>query len=561
MLLLRVDLAELKIKKENIPSEYRLFSGRALTSRIISDEVSGTCHPLGPFNKLVIANGLLAGTPVSSASRISIGAKSPLTSGIKESNGGGNTAYKMARLGIRAIILEGETKTKSNWYILYINKEGAKLIDGSYLENKGTYDKTDALHEQYGKNIGIILIGPAGEQLSITAGITNTDIEGNPSRYCGRGGLGAVMGSKRILAIVLDDAGTSPVKPVETDNFKYLLKKYTALIRSTPQTAEGFPKYGTAGMMEITNTIGALPTRNFSTGTFEGAAKINGQALYDTITERGGEGASTHACMPGCIIRCSNRYPDKDGKILVSPLEYETIAMLGSNCDIDDLDVIAKLNYICNDYGIDTIEFGCTIGVLMEKGIMAFGDTKEIVKVAEEMQKGSYLGKIIGAGSIIAGQVFGVTRVPAVKGQGMPAYDPRSVKGLGVTYSTSPMGADHTAGNTVRLNIKHHLKDNQVEISKNAQLGATLFDSLGICIMVGAAVKDKNLLAGLISSHTGLACSEDILIEIALSTLTTEKKFNNSAGITSVHDRLPEFFYTEVNPSNGVAFDIFDQDL
>lgn len=558
--IVRVNMSSLEVTMEKLPEGYRNLSGRGLTSRVVVDEVNPEADPLGPQNKLVLACGLLAGTGVSSSGRLSVGAKSPLTGGIKESNAGGIAAYKMARLGIRAIIVEGMSKTGQH-HVLVLDKNSGSLKPGGDLSMLGVYDKAQRIYDQYGSKVGAVIIGPAGERRQVTAGITNNDPSGHPGRYCGRGGLGAVMGSKGLLAVILNDAGASPIGPVRREQFMSRAKQIARWIKETPQTAEVFPKYGTAAMLDITDAIGGLPTRNFSTGTFEGAEKINGYALYNTIVSRGGQGTPTHSCMPGCHIKCSNIFPGRDGNAMVSPLEYETIGMVGANCGIDDLDVIARMNYICNDYGVDTIEVGCALAVAMEAGLMPFGDSGAALAAVEEMAKDTFLGKIMASGVVTAGRVLGVSRVPAVKGQGMPAYDPRAIKGTGVTYATSPMGADHTAGNTVRLNIRHSQREGQVRASQDAQLGSALMDCLGLCVMLGTALKDRELLAELVSSRFGRDVTLEILLDMARETLRIERAFNRGAGLTAAHDRLPEFFYHETNPVSGSVFDINREDL
>ncbi|MHB8155806.1 MAG: aldehyde ferredoxin oxidoreductase C-terminal domain-containing protein [Desulfocucumaceae bacterium] len=557
--LLRVNLKKLTAKYEDLPEGYRLLSGRSLTSRIVFDEVSPLADPLGPQNKLVYACGLLAGTGLSSAGRLSVGAKSPLTGGIKESNAGGIAAFKMARLGIRALVLEEQAD--SGQYLLIVDKNGPRLEPANNLAMLGVYEKATRLYSIYGPRIGAIMIGPAGERRQLAAGITNNDPGGTPTRYCGRGGLGAVMGSKGLLAVVLDDSGVRPEPAVRPDQFNSKIREIAKWIKETPQTAEVFPKYGTAAMLSNTNAIGALPTRNFSRGTFEGAEKINGYAVHQTITSRGGEGAATHACMPGCLIRCSNIFPGKEGKPVVSPLEYETIGMVGANCGIDDLDTIAHINRLCNDYGVDTIEVGCALGVAMEAGLISFGDSGAALRMVEEIGRDTILGKLLASGVAIAGRVLGVLRIPAVKGQGIAAYDPRAMKGTGVTYATSPMGADHTAGNTARANTRHDLKDHKVSLSKDSQLGAVFMDSLGLCLMLGACLKNREILAGLVADRFGWNVTLDDFTRVAEDTLALEKEFNLHAGITSAQDRLPEFFYHEINPDCGAVFDIFDEEM
>jgi aldehyde:ferredoxin oxidoreductase len=558
--MLIVDMAALTVRDEKLPEAYRHLSGRSLSSRYIYDNVPALAEPLGPNNRLVLTGGLLAGTTVSCANRLSVGAKSPLTGGIKESNAGGVAAYKMGRLGLRLIAVTG-IREDDAWYILLVRQAGAELVRADELVGLGLTDKARLLRERYGDNIGLTLIGPAGEKRLLTAGVASSDMEGVPARFSGRGGLGAVMGAKHLLGVIFDDSGCRPAEAAVPEAFAATTKEFHGLLLANPQTAEIFPKYGTAAMVDTTNSLGGLPTRNFSTGAHPGAGKFNGAALHQTISERGGAGKPTHACMPGCLVRCSNIYPDRDGKMLVTPLEYESIGLLGPNLDIDDLDTIAAMNRICNDCGVDTIEIGCAIGVAMEAGVLPFGDRQAALDLMKEVAADTYLGRIIASGSTVAGKVFGIRRVPAVKGQGMAAYEPRAVKGTGVTYMTTPMGADHTAGNVVRANLKHHLKDQQVPTSQGSQLGMSMIDGLGFCMMIAPALKDRTLLADMVNAYHGWRLTLADLEAVARDTLLLEKKFNTQAGLTLAHDRLPEHFYQEENPASKSRFDIDDADI
>ncbi len=558
--ILRVDMKTLSTCLDKLPDDYQYLAGRALSSQFLFDEVPPVCEPLGPNNKLVITCGFLAGTTTSCANRLSIGAKSPLTGGIKESNAGGIAAYKMGRMGIRAIVVE-DIRDDDQWYILHISKTAAVLKPSNQLCNKGLNEKASLLYQEYGKKVGLILIGPAGEKRLLTAGIANNDTDGVPSRFSGRGGLGAVMGAKHLLGIVLDDTGYDASQAHDPKQYAEKVREFHKMLLASPQTAELFPKYGTAGMMEVTNALGGLPTRNFQTGSFAGAEKINGDALYQTITSRGGEGTPTHSCMPGCLVRCSNIFADKEGRKIVTPLEYETLTLLGSNLQIDDLDVIAELNYLCNDYGVDTIEIGCAIGVAMEAGVLDFGDQAAIRDIMQQVVTDTYLGKIIASGCVVTGKVFGVRRIPAVKGQGMAAYEPRAIKGTGVTYVTSAMGADHTAGNVTRANLRHDAKDQQVPASRNAQIGVSLIDTLGFCIMVAPGLKNRDILSAMVNAYYGWNLTLQDLEQIARQNLNRELEFNKRAGFTKVHDRLPEHFYEEANPATNSVFDIDETDL
>ncbi len=558
--ILRLSMRTQSFSETLLAPEDITLGGRALTSRIVHKEVPPTSHPFGRHNKLIFAGGALAGTLVSSSNRLSIGAKSPLTGGIKESNAGGNLAYKMGRLGIRALVIEDISP--HGWWMVYIDAAGAKVIPApTEIVGVGLYARGKILRELFGKHAGLALIGPAGEQRLMAAGIAMTDPEGIPARFSGRGGLGAVMASKGLLAVIVDDSAAPKETMADSDTFRAALKEIGNLVITTPQTAEIFKKYGTNAMLTTTNTLGALPVRNFSRGTFEQAAKLDADALYATIISRGGEGTPSHACMRGCLIQCSNIFPDATGKAIVSPLEYENIGMLGPNCGIGDLDTIANLNYACNDMGVDTIDTGAALAVAMEAGVAAFGDGDFALRTIQGIQEGAFLSKIIGSGAETTGKVLGQYRVPTAKGQAMAAYDPRSIKGTGVTYATSPMGGDHTAGNTPRMQVKHHEKEGQVANSNAAQHAAIFFDSLGLCIMLGAAVKDASLITNLINARFGTHITLEATKAFASATLELERDFNRRAGLGAEADRVAEFFYEESNPDSGAIFDFTPEEL
>jgi aldehyde:ferredoxin oxidoreductase len=557
-----------EVKMEETPEKYSGLGGRALTSQLVFDEVPPTCNPLGPYNKLVIAPGLLSGTNAPSSGRLSVGGKSPLTGGNKEANAGGIASQKLGSLGIKAIILEGKP-SDAGWYLLKISPEEAELLPADDLAGKGTYEVTAICRERYGQKVGVITIGPAGEMLMVAAGVTNNDSEGNSSRYAGRGGLGAVMGSKRVKAIVVDSPGSFEAPVKEPERFKTAARKFSQILQSHPVTGQGLPNYGTNVLMNIINEAGTLPTRNFRFGRFDKASEVSGEKLAEVAVARGGK--ATHVCHPGCVIRCSNVYPMPDGRVC-APVEYETAWAFGPNLEIGDLDVIARLNYICNDVGLDTIETGCTLGVLMEAGVLPFGDGEAAIKALEEVAKGTPLGRIIGSGSANAGRVYGVTRVPAVKGQGIPAYDPRACKGNGVTYATTPMGADHTAGYAVTANILKvggyvdPLKpEGQVELSRNLQIATAFIDSTGLCLFVAFAVLDNPeglpTIVEMINAQYGLSLTVDDALNLGKQILKVEREFNIKAGFTSADDRLPEFFGLEELPPHNTVFDVKGEEL
>ncbi len=328
----RVNLEENKITYETVPEKYKLLGGRALTASIISDEVPPEIDPLGKNNKIVFAPGVLGGTTASSAHRLSIGSKSPLTGGIKESNSGGNVALKIARNNIKAIIIEGFVK--DGLKALKVDSKEVSLIEANSAKGKKATATAEWIKNKFGRKVAFSLIGPAGERGYLASAIVNSDKDGAANRFSARGGLGAVMGKKGLKALIVDDEETKKVNPFYPDEFKKAIKTYHKALRETPQTAQIYKKYGTTAMVDVTNEVGGMPTRNFSTGYFKKAGNINGKALREKIIARGGD--PEHACVPGCLIKSSNIYMDKEGKPLVRSLEYETIILCGSNCDIDD---------------------------------------------------------------------------------------------------------------------------------------------------------------------------------------------------------------------------------
>jgi aldehyde:ferredoxin oxidoreductase len=553
MRILRANAETGAVAYEEVPASWQKLGGRALIARFLLDEVPPTCDPLGPANKLIWAPGLLSGHMLSSLDRISVGGKSPLTSGAKESNGGGSTAMRLVWLRLFALIVEGGPPADGTWCLLVVDQDGARFEDASDLVGLGLAATGERLVARFGPRTAISAIGPAGERLYHSAGITHLDKDRNLTRISARGGLGAVMGSKHLKAIVFDHARSNQPEPADPALFKDASRRYLQALQDHPQTGELYPKYGTAAMVSLCNTLGGIPTRSFSAGRFEGAEKIGGEALRERILARGGE--PTHACMQGCIIRCSNVYSGPDGSTLVTPLEYETIGLMGSNLGLDDLDDIARLNAIANDVGVDTIEIGAALGVAAEAGLFSFGDGAGALKLMEELRDGTPLGRILGAGAGITGKVLGVRRVPVVKNQAISAYDPRAIKGTGVTYATSAQGADHTSGLTIRAQVDHTDPRGQVELSRGAQYRMAGYDSLGACIFAGFAL-DAALVRDLIRGRHGWDVTDTFLTDLGRESILMERQFNRAAGFTPADDRLPEWLTTEELPDVGTAFDV-----
>jgi aldehyde:ferredoxin oxidoreductase len=569
--ILRINMgAEGGPKFTEVPvGEYAGLGGRALTSAVVAKEVPPTCHPLGEENKLVIAPGLLSGTAAAMSGRISVGCKSPLTGGIKEANAGGQASQVLARLGYAAIILEGKPKDET-LYKIFINKDGVRIEADNNLKGLPNYDLVEKMKAQYGDKIACLSIGPAGEMKLGAASIACTDMELRPTRHAGRGGVGAVMGAKGVKVIILDDTGKTMRSPKEVEKFKEAQKTWVKGLQTHPVTGQGLPAYGTNVLTNILNEAGGYPTYNFKQGRFDGATKISGETQAELETSRGG--LATHGCHRGCIIRCSGTYNDKDGHFLTKQPEYETVWAHGGNCGIDDLDAIAQIDFLDDNYGLDTIEMGATIGVAMEAGLLKFGDAQGAIKLIKEVGQGTPLGRILGSGAAVTGKVFGVERVPVVKGQAMPAYDPRAVQGIGVTYATTTQGADHTAGYAVATNIMNvggqvdPLKpEGQIELSRNLQIATAAIDSTGMCLFIAFAIMDQpetfQALIDMINAFYGLKLTADDVTALGKSVLTNERNFNAKAGFTAQHDRLPDFFKKELLAPHNVTFQVKDEEL
>ncbi len=565
----RVNMSDLSVQTETPSDAYAKTGGRGLTSAMIAAEVPPTCHPLSAENKLVIAPGILTGTGAPCGGRLSIGGKSPLTGTIKESNSGGQGALALAALGIKAIVLEGRP-ADGKTYRLIVSTDGVKIEPADALAGLGNYDTVGKLFEEFGDKVACISIGQAGEMKSASASIAVTDPEGRPTRHCGRGGLGAVMGSKGVKAIVVNPEGGQRLAPADADAFKAGAKKFNAALKAHPITGEGLPKFGTNVLANVINAAGGYPTRNFQEGQFEGTEAISGERQHDVIVERGGEIA--HACHKGCTIKCSRTYLDENGQYVTKGPEYETIWAHGANCGIDDLDAIARMDRMDDDLGLDTIETGATIGVAMEAGIVPFGDVAGAIGLLEEVGKGTALGRLVASGAEVLGKAYGVSRIPTVKGQSMPAYDPRAVKGIGVTYATSTMGADHTAGYSVAPNVLgvggnvDPLKpEGQVELSRNMQIATAALDSAGLCLFVAFAVLDDPTagegIYEMIGGLYGTEFTADDYLAIGRATLAAERKFNAAAGFSPADDRLPDFCKTEKLAPHNTTFDVADEEL
>ena len=398
----------------------------------------------------------------------------------------------------------------------------------------------------------------------MAAGIMNLDQDKVPSRMAARGGLGAVMGSKGLKAIVVEKAPAKGFPFADAELFRAASKRFAREIIENPKLGPkgGTHTYGTAAITGAVNEMGSFPTRNFSAGSFEDSVNLRGETIRETILAR--EGKIGTRCMPGCVIGCRHQYVDETGEPIVSTMQYETIALVGSNLGIGNLDDVAQLNYMCNDFGLDTIETGAALGVAIEAGLAQFGDTEGITALLKQVGEGTVLGRVIGNGAVTAGRVFGIRRVPAVLGQAMPGYDPRSLKGNGVTYATSPQGADHTAGNAfgARNQVNPLGVEGQKELSLKLQIISAMLDSTGLCLFARPPViADPQLMADMINGIFGWGWDKNDLDTMYRDVLRNELEFNRRAGKTAEDYRIPEYMREEPLAPHNVVFDVPDSEL
>jgi aldehyde:ferredoxin oxidoreductase len=549
-----IDLNNRSIGRRELHGEEIVRAGRYFIAKTLLELNAATVEPLSPANPLIFSAGPFAGSSFSNANRTSVGCKSPLTGGVKEANGGGSFSYGLGQLKIAGFTLHGASPS---WVVIHFKKDGGIDFDDAapYL-GKGNFEAQEMLHRKYGKKVTIGLCGPVGEYQGLLAGISFSDKDGRPARLSARGGVGAVMGSKKVKAIVVDLDKIPPF----TDSRKVstAIKDYAKMLQADNMVTNFYAKIGTMGMADLQNALGGLPVRNFSAGQQVNTAggekfKMGGEYISQLNVSRGGD--HTHACMPGCVIQCSNVYADASGKEVVSPVEYETLGLLGTNCGLSDPDDLAQMNFLANDLGVDTIELGATIAVLMEAGLGVFGDVKFMADCMAEMRRGTEQGRLWAQGTARVGAHYNVRRVPVIKKQAISAYDPRVVEATGITMMATAQGADHTAGNLPRLKTREMTAEQIVEQSLAHQARVAANDSLGLCIF-GMSVTNPNteFLANAINAAHGTSLTKDFFEPLGQEALRLEYEFNRRAGFTAKDDELPEFFYSEpLPPTNHVA--------
>lgn len=543
--LMRIDMGTQTVSIEPFPDKWRLLGGRALSARVLLEECDATCDPLGPDNVLVFAPGVLAGTSAPTSGRLSVGAKSPLTGGSKEANTGGNPGQHLTKLGYRCVIVKGQPADPEARFGVEIDAEGGRIVPADDLRNVWNYPTCEELSKRYPKQASFITCGPAGEQRLGGASVATTDQDNRyPTRHAARGGMGAVMGSKGIKFISVDPGKAKMRRPADSKNFTALVKNFSKAYLDGPQPMAK----GTASSVGMANAMHTFPTRNRVSGQFEHAEALDGKNILENFATRGG---GMHNCLTGCIVQCSNVVHGPDGKYVTSALEFESITMLGANCAIGDLDEVAQLDRLCDDVGLDTIEIGAAIGIYMDAGKMEFGDAEGAKRLLHEIGKGTALGKVIGDGADATGRETGHHRIPTVRGQAIPAWDPRPLKATGVTYASGAQGADHTAGLVTNTGLS---EDKMAFASQKTQIINAICDASGFCMFISPRA---DLIRQFYSYFFGEEITPDQLVDAGWQILLDEWEFNERAGMTAADDVLPECMRTDAIGANGdLVFDV-----
>lgn len=542
--ILRVNLTEKTIAKEalNLEDAHKYIGGRGLGTKIFMDEVHPTVDPFSEDNKVIFITGPLSGTATPTGGRYMVVTKSPLTNTIASSNSGGYWGAELKFAGYDAIILEGKSDTP---VYLNIADDMVELKDASEIWGKLLDETTTILENIHGPKVRVAAIGPAGENLSKISGVMN-----ERARAAGRSGVGAVMGSKNIKAIVV--RGTNKVAVKNEEMLKEVFSKSLNKIKENGVTGQGLPAYGTAVLVNIINENGALPTNNFQKSYFDKAEEISGETLAEKYLKRK---SPCFRCPIGC-----GRYCEVDDIKGEGP-EYETIWGFGSNCGVSDLGAIIKANFWCNEYGLDTISTAATIAAAMElyqKGYikkedlddgpeLVWGNADAIIEWTKLMGQGKGLGAKMAEGSYRLCETYGVPELSmTVKKQEMPAYDPRGIQGIGLNYATSNRGGCHVRGYMISPEIlalpqplDRFATEGKAEWTKIFQDFTAAIDSVGLCLFTSFAL-DADDYAALYNSVCGTEITGNDFIEAGERIWNIERLFNLESGVDPSQDTLPK---------------------
>lgn len=544
---LRVNLSDSTVKLENLDVDKakKFIGARGLGVKTMFEEVDPNVDALSPENKLIVATGPCTGYTMPTGGRYMVITKSPLTGTIAFANSGGKWGAEFKFTGHDMIIFEGKADKP---VYLYIEDDKVEIRDAAHLWGKVVSETTEILKNETDKNAKIMCIGPAGEKLSPISAIMN-DVD----RAAGRGGVGAVMGSKNLKAVVVK--GNKKLEYTDPAGAKATALEKIKILKDNPVAGQGLPTYGTAVLVNIINESGILPVRNYQTGYTEQADEISGETLREKHLVR------NSACYR-CTIGCGRWIKMPDGREAGGP-EYETIWAFGSDCDNFNLESINEANELCNEYGLDTISAGATIAAAMElkeKGYIKdeeltkdglslnWGDSRAIVEWTRKMGSREGFGDKLAEGSYRLCDSYGVPEYSmTVKKQELPAYDPRGVQGQGITYAVSNRGACHVKGYMISPEIlgqpekldRFDLKGKPAYAKVFHDLTAVV-DSLGLCIFTtfGLGVQDFVDMAN--ACYGEEIFDTNSLMEAGDRIWTLEKLYNLKAGLTKEDDTLPK---------------------
>ena len=550
---------EIKVEKLDLELAHKFIGGRGLGTKILYDEGVATVDPLSPENKLVYITGPMTGAAAPSTGRYMVVTKSPLTGMIASSNSGGVWGQKLKYAGWDALIVEGEAPA---WKYLNIEDDKIELLDAEEYVGVMSEEIDEKLKEKHGADASVLNIGPAGEKKVLLAAIMN-----DKDRAAGRSGVGAVMGSKKLKAIVVKTSRKNLDNIADIDALKAATKRSMELIRENGVTGSGLRALGTAVLVNIINNVGSLPTKNWQESYYEQAEDISGEALAEKYLVK------PSACAR-CPIACG-RVVNINGKVAGGP-EYEPLGAYGANCGNNDLNVIDECNMLCNEYGLDAIGTPCTIAAAMElyqrgaikeeecAGVpLEWGSTKALIEWTKRMgNPETELDWLMSSGSARLCEHYGMPEISmSVKKQEMPAYDARGIQGIGITYATSNRGGCHVRGYMISPEIlglpqqlDRTVTNEKAAWAKTFQDLTAVIDSMGHCLFTSFAMGAPEY-TDLLNAATGTNWTVDQVLEIGDRIYNIERMFNKAAGMKPEDDRLPKRLLQEpvVNgPSKGM---------
>ena len=560
--LARINLStgEIKVEKLDLELAHKFIGGRGLGTKILYDEGVATVEPLSPENKLVYITGPMTGAAAPSTGRYMVVTKSPLTGMIACSNSGGIWGAKLKHAGWDAIIVEGQAP---EWTYISIEDDKIQLLDAREYLGMMSEEMDTKLKEKHGPTASVLNIGPAGEKQVLLAAIMN-----DKDRAAGRSGVGAVMGSKKLKAIVVKSSRIKLDNIADEEALKEATKKAMDVLMANPVTSSGLKQLGTAILVNIINNVGSLPTKNWQESYYEQAEDISGEAL-----------AEKYLVRPGACYRCSiacGRIINVNGHVTGGP-EYEPLWAYGANCGNNDLNVIDECNMLCNEYGLDAISTPCTIAAAMElyqrgaikeedcAGVpLEWGSTKALVEWTKRMgNPETELDWLMSSGSARLCEHYGMPEISmSVKKQEMPAYDARGIQGIGITYATSNRGGCHVRGYMISpevLGLPQQLDrtvtDDKAAWAKTFQDLTAVIDSMGHCLFTSFAMGAQEY-TDLLNAATGTNWTVEQVLEIGDRIYNIERMFNKAAGMKPEDDRLPKRLLNDpiVNgPSKGMV--------